>query len=138
MTKEQIYEFIRNNPVCALSTADENIPHVRFMMIYRADKDGIIFTTGEDKDLHRQLERNPLVEMSFYNAEEGIQIRVSGSVDELEDIELKKQVVEDFPFLKEWVDKKGYDVIVAYILSRGKATVWTIETNFAEKEFIDL
>jgi pyridoxamine 5'-phosphate oxidase len=138
MKKEQIYEFIRNNPVCALSTADENVPHVRFIMIYRAEKEGIIFTTGENKDLHRQLDKNPRVEMSFYNAQEGKQIRVSGTVEELEDIALKKQVVEDFPFLKEWVDKEGYDVLVTYRLSGGKATVWTIETNFAEKEFVDL
>ena len=138
MKKEQIYEFVRNNPVCALSTAEENVPHVRFIMIYRADEDGIIFTTGENKDLHRQLKRNPRVEMSFYSPQEGKQIRVAGTVEELEDIVLKKKVVEDFPFLKEWVDREGYDVLVVYRLSGGRATIWTMETNFAQKEYVDI
>ena len=108
------------------------------MMLYRADDDGIIFNTGENKDIHRQLSKNSNVELCFYNAEQGKQVRVSGSVEEIEDLELKKQVVKDFPFLKEWVDKEGYDVLVVYCLKRGKATVWTMETNFKPKEYIQL
>ena len=76
--------------------------------------------------------------MCFYSDEEQKQIRISGTVEELEDIQLKKQVVEDYPFLKEWVDREGYDVLVIYSLKNGKATVWTMETTFAPKEYIDL
>ena len=107
-------------------------------MLYRVDEEGIIFTTGENKDLNHQLQQNPMVEMCFYNAQQGKQIRISGTVEEIETIELKKQVVRDFPFLKEWVDREGYDVLVIYCLKGGRATVWTMETNFAPKEYIDL
>ena len=138
MKKEQILDFINKNPVFALATADENRPHVRYIMMYRADEEGLVFSTGENKDLNKQLKRNPMVEMCFYSNEEQKQIRVSGTVEELEDIALKKQVVEDFPFLREWVDRDGYDVLVIYILKNGKATEWTMETTFAPKEYIDL
>ena len=138
MEKEQIFEFIRKNPVFALATADKNIPHVRYMMIYRAKENGLIFSTGENKDLHRQLQDNPMVEMCFYSHEEQKQIRVSGTVEELEDIELKKQLVKDLPFLKEWVDREGYDVLVTYCIRGGKALEWTMETNFAPKEYNEL
>jgi uncharacterized pyridoxamine 5'-phosphate oxidase family protein len=138
MTKAEIFEFIRNSPVFALATAQENKPHVRMMMLYRADDNGIIFNTGENKDVHRQLSSNENVEMCFYNAEQGKQVRVFGSVEEIEDLELKKQVVKDFPFLKEWVDKEGYDVLVVYCLKHGKATTWTMETNFKPKEYVQL
>ena len=138
MTKSEVFEFIKNNPVFALATAEDNKPHVRMMMVYRADENGIIFNTGENKDVHKQLSGNGNVEMCFYNAEQGRQIRISGSVEEIEDLKLKKQVVKDFPFLKEWVDREGYDVLVAYCLKGGKATVWTMETNFKPKEFIQL
>jgi uncharacterized pyridoxamine 5'-phosphate oxidase family protein len=138
MTKTEIFEFIRNSPVFALATAQDNKPHVRMMMLYRADDNGIIFNTGENKDVHRQLSKNPNVELCFYNAEQGKQVRVSGSVEEIEDLELKKQVVKDFLFLKEWVDREGYDVLVVYCLKRGKATVWTMETTFKPKEYIQL
>jgi uncharacterized pyridoxamine 5'-phosphate oxidase family protein len=138
MTKEEIFEFIRNNPVFALATAENNRPHVRMIMLYRADDNGIIFNTGENKDMHKQLSSNENVEMCFYNAEQGRQIRISGSVEEIEDLELKKQIVKDFPFLKEWVDREGYEVLVVYCLKAGRATDWTMETNFKPKEYIQL
>ena len=138
MTKSEILEFIRKNPVFALATADENGPHVRMMLLYRAGDDGLVFVTGENKDLNKQLTEQPDVEMCFYSQKEGKQIRIGGAVEELEDIELKKQVVRDLPFLKEWVDKEGYDVLVVYCLKHGKATVWTMETNFKPKEYIQL
>ncbi|MHC4570699.1 MAG: pyridoxamine 5'-phosphate oxidase family protein [Planctomycetota bacterium] len=84
MTKKQVFEFIRNNPVFSLATSEENKPHVRTMMLYRADESGIIFTTGENKDVHRQLSANPQVEMCFYSAEEQRQIRIGGTVEVLE------------------------------------------------------
>ncbi len=138
MTKEEVFEFIRKNPVFSLGTADDNKPHVRMMMLYRADEDGIIFNTGENKDVHRQLSANPQVEMCFYSVEEQRQVRIEGTVEVLEDLELKKQVVKDYPFLKEWVDREGYDVLIVYCLRNGRATVWTMETNFKPKEYIHL
>jgi uncharacterized pyridoxamine 5'-phosphate oxidase family protein len=138
MTKPEILEFIRKNPLFALATSDENEPHVRMILMYRADEAGIIFVTGENKDLHKQLTSEPKVEMCFYSPQENKQIRISGTVEELEDQKLKEKVVRDWPFLKEWVDREGYDVLVPYCLKNGKATVWTMETNFKPKEYIQL
>ena len=138
MTKEEVFEFIKANPVCALATAKDNRPFVRMMMLYRADEKGVIFTTGENKDLNRQLQKNPQVELCFYSSEQGKQIRISGTAEVLEDLELKKQVVRDFPFLKEWVDREGYEVLVVYCIEDGVATPWTMETTFKPKEYINL
>jgi uncharacterized pyridoxamine 5'-phosphate oxidase family protein len=138
MTKEEVFEFVGKNPVLGLATADDNKPHVRMMMLYKADENGIIFTTGENKDVHKQLLANPQVEMCFYSAGEQRQVRIGGTVEVLEDLELKKQVVRDYPFLKEWVDREGYDVLIVYCLKAGRATVWTMETNFQPKEYIQL
>lgn len=138
MTKEEVFEFIRKNPVFGLATADDNKPHVRMMMLYRADENGIIFNTGENKDVNRQLSANPQVEMCFYSAEEQRQVRIEGTVEVLEDLELKKQVVKDYPFLKEWVDREGYEVLIIYCLEKGRVTAWTMETNFEPKEYVQL
>jgi uncharacterized pyridoxamine 5'-phosphate oxidase family protein len=138
MTKEQVFEFVRKNPVFALATAEDNKPHVRNMMLYRADENGIIFNTGENKDVHRQLQANPQVELCFYSPDQQLQVRIEGTVEVLEDIELKKQVVEDFPFLKEWVDREGYEVLIVYCLKNSKATIWIMETTFQPKEYIQL
>ncbi|MHC4842950.1 MAG: pyridoxamine 5'-phosphate oxidase family protein [Planctomycetota bacterium] len=138
MTKEEVFEFITKNPVFALATVEDKQPHVRYMMMYRADQNGLIFGTGQQKDVHQQLQTNPQVEMCFHNPDSGKQVRVSGRVEVLDELELKKRIVDDYPFLREWVDSEGYDVLITYRLRGGKATTWTMETNFTPKEYIEL
>ncbi len=138
MDKNEAFRFMRENPAMALATAEEDRPYVRILMLYKADEEGIMFCTGENKDLNRQLRQNPMVEICFVDAKKEKQLRVSGTVEEVEDVELKRQVVRDWPFLKEWVDREGIDVLVLYRLVGGRAIVWTMETNFAPKQFINL
>ena len=138
MTKEEVLEFVTKNPVCSLATVDGHLPRVRMIMLYRADENGIIFCTGRQKALHTQLQTNPAVEMCFYNAEEGRQVRIEGAVEALDDMELKKEVVEKFTFLKPWVESQGYDIMVCYRLKDAKASTWTMETNFEPKTYIPL
>jgi len=138
MTKEEIFEFVTKNPVFSLATIDGSQPRVRMIMLYKADTDGIIFCTGRDKAVHKQLQSNPAAELCFYNAEQGLQVRFEGTVEMLDDLQLKKQVVEAFSFLKPWVESEGYDVMITYRLQNAKATTWTMETNYDAKEYIQL
>ncbi|MBW7989315.1 MAG: pyridoxamine 5'-phosphate oxidase family protein [Planctomycetes bacterium] len=138
MTKEEILEFVTKNPVFSLATSDGNQPHVRMIMIYRADENGIIFTTGRDKDVNKQLSANPAVELCFYNADEGCQVRIEGTVEMLDDLELKMRIVEQFTFLKPWVESEGYEILIPFCLKNGKAIVWTMETNLQPKQYIQL
>jgi pyridoxamine 5'-phosphate oxidase len=137
MNKFEILEFVNRNPVFFLATADGRTPHVRGLMVYRADEGGILFNTGKYKDLHRQLAANPMVELCFWSREENRQVRISGLVELVDDPELKKQIVEKYTFLKPWVEKQGYDGLAPYRLRHGRATVWTMETNFAPKTYVD-
>lgn len=140
MNKNEIFEILNSNPVFHLATVEGNKPHVRGLLLYKADENGIIFHTGKMKDLHKQLTENPQVEMCFNNGnfENLIQIRVNGSVELIEDLELKKEIVENREFLKPWVDQMGYEFLAVYNLKKGAATAWTMKTNFAPKEFIEL
>jgi pyridoxamine 5'-phosphate oxidase len=138
MTKEEVLEFAAKNPVCSLATIDDNRPRVRMIMLYQADENGIIFCTGRQKALNAQLQANPSAEMCFYNAEEGRMVRIEGSVKLLDDLELKKKIVEKFTFLKPWVESQGYDIMVCYRLDNAKATTWTMETNLEPKKYIEL
>jgi len=138
MTKEEVLEFITKNPVFNLATLDGSKPRVRSMMLYKAGEDGIIFTTGRDKDVNKQMQANPAVEMCFYSSDENRQVRIEGAVEMTDDLELKKQIVEAFPFLKPWVEAAGYEVMVPYILKGGKAITWTMETNQEPKKYIQL
>jgi pyridoxamine 5'-phosphate oxidase len=138
MTKEEVFEFVTKNPVFSLATIDGNQPRVRMMMLYKADAYGIIFCTGRNKAVYKQLQSNPATELCFYNADQGLQVRIEGAVEMLDDLELKKQVVEAFSFLKPWVESKGYEAMVTYRLRNARATTWTMETDLEPKKYIPL
>ena len=108
------------------------------MGLYSADDTGIYFHTGESKDLHRQMSRNPMVEMCFYSPKDMMQVRISGTAEFVEDDALKRKMVKDRPFLQKWVDSQGYDSLCVYRVTEGKATAWTMSTNFAGKDYIQL
>lgn len=140
MNKSEIFGFLNANPVFHLATIEGDKPRVRGMLLYSADENGIVFHTGKMRDLHKQLTENPNVEMSFNNGsdENLIQIRVSGTVELVEDLELKKEIVQKREFLKPFVEQMGYEPLAVYRLKNGTASVWAMKTNLAPKKFVEL
>jgi pyridoxamine 5'-phosphate oxidase len=138
MDKSEILAFLNANPSCHLATVEGNKPHVRAIGIYRADESGITIQTSKVKDLYKQLSANPNVELCFNNSKGSMQVRVSGTVELDEDMELKKEILAKRHFLKPLVEKEGYEVLVIYRLKKGAATVWTFPTNLAPKTYIQL
>ncbi len=140
MNKSEIFAFMTANPVFHLATLDKDKPRVRGMLLYRADENGILFHTVKMRDLHRQLYANPNVELSFNNGSEEdlIQVRVSGMVELLEDLELKKEIVRDRDFLKPFVEQAGYDPLAVYRINNGVASIWKMRTNLEPKKIVEL
>lgn len=140
MNKQEVLEFLAANPVFHLATIEAERPRVRGMLLYRASDDGLVFHTGKMRELHAQLTANPNVEMSFNNGshENLVQIRVSGTVELVEDLELKKAIVSERPFLNPLVERLGYDFLAVYRLKNGTASVWTMKENLAPKRLVSL
>jgi len=136
MTKQEIIDFINKNQVCALATTDGLRPYLRQMMTFRADNDGIIFHTGDFKDVYKQLLSNPNVELCF-NAD-NMQLRVSGTAVLLDDIILKDEIIVKRKFLNSIIEKYGYESIKVFRVRTMSATVWTMATNLSGKTYIDL
>jgi uncharacterized pyridoxamine 5'-phosphate oxidase family protein len=140
MDKNEIFTFINEHQACHLATCEDAQPHVRGILVYRADENGIVFHTGTFKDLYRQLIANPQVEFCFTNnsMQNLVQLRVSGQAVPEEDLALKKEIVEKRDFLKPWVEEQGYNSLAVFRLKNGRATVWTMATNFVPKTYINL
>ena len=136
MDKKEILAFIKENPMGNLATAEGSTPHVRGMETYRADENGLIFYTSSTKDVSKQLNANPAVEVCYVS--KGMQVRVSGQVELVKDMDLIKEIVEARPFLKPMVEQHGYDYMAVYCLKNGKATTWSMQDMAAPKTFIDL
>jgi len=138
MNKTEIIAFINQNPRCHLATTEDGQPHCRMVLLYSADDNGIVFHTGKMKDLHNQLSENQKVKFCFSDLEKGIQVRVLGVAKLDEDLELKKEIVSKRDFLKPMIENIGYESFAVYRVVNCKAQVWTMETNFAPKEYIEL
>jgi uncharacterized pyridoxamine 5'-phosphate oxidase family protein len=136
MTPQDIFDFINKNPACSLATCSDGKPYVRGMSIYRADKQGILFSTGAVKDLFKQLQNNSNVEFCFVS--DNTQIRISGVAALENDMELKKEVVSKRPYLQPMIDKFGYAPLAIFRVTKLVATVWTMAANMAPKEYVEL
>jgi pyridoxamine 5'-phosphate oxidase len=121
MDKKEILAFINKNPTAYMATVEGDKPHVRAMGTFRADENGIIFSMQSPKDVYKQLVKNPEVELCYYA--EGVQIRVSGRMEQITDVALKNGIIEKRPFYKPGVEEMGLDYVGAFILKHGKAYV---------------
>jgi len=144
MKKQDIFTLMQKNPVFFLATMDGNLPRVRGMMLYKADKDGILFHTGKMKDVYRQLIANPNAELCFVDSKSGMQVRVSGTLDVVDDNALKDEIAEDPSrgFVKEWRDSGAlepfYENFIVFKMKDGQAKMWTMEENLAPSQVISL
>ncbi|MEI7942080.1 MAG: pyridoxamine 5'-phosphate oxidase family protein [Candidatus Riflemargulisbacteria bacterium] len=143
MNKKEIFELINKNPAFHLATVENDQPRCRSMFLYRADENGIIFHSGIMKPVHQQITKNPKVELCF-NDPQGPQVRVTGTLEIVEDTKLKDEIYEHptRKFLKSWRDSGAlndfYNSFKVYRLKSGKAVSWSREANFAPKEEITL
>jgi uncharacterized pyridoxamine 5'-phosphate oxidase family protein len=137
MNKSEILDFLKANPTCYLATVEGNQPRVRAIGMVSADEDGIILEIGTFKDVYKQMVANPNVELCFFNEKDGIQVRVSGAVVPVDDIELKKKIVVQRPFLKERIAKGGYEAMGVFRL-KGQAYVWSFANNLEPKKYVPL
>lgn len=138
MKKQEIVDFIKAHPICHLATEENGQPHVRGMGIYKVDEKGIIFQTSEVKDLWGQIQKNKRVELCFNDFGKNVQLRVVGVAEEIDDDELRKQVLKDRPFLKPLADEKGLKVIKLFRVVKCKAHLWTMERNLDPKEWVEI
>jgi pyridoxamine 5'-phosphate oxidase len=144
MNKKEIFELINANPGFHLATVEGDQPRCRGMFLYRADDNGIIFHSGSMKSVHGQIVANPKVELCFNDYKNGVQVRVAGKLDIVEDNKLKDEICAhpSRAFLKPWRESgelsNFYEQFKVYRLKNGKAVTWSMATNFAPKEVVVL
>jgi uncharacterized pyridoxamine 5'-phosphate oxidase family protein len=119
--KKEILEFITKNPTAYVATVEGTKPHCRALGTYRADENGIIFSMQSDKNVYKQVMDNPEVEICYYA--DRIQIRITGQMVPVADLDLKKEIAEARPFLKPGVEKNGWDYVGVFRVDNPKAII---------------
>ena len=133
MTMRECISFATEHPVCSLATVDGDQPRVRTFLLWRANEDGFYFETFNPKDVYEQLKNNPKVEICFFNSESDLEkaktMRLTGEVEFLDDPDLKKQLLADWPFLQD-----VEPVVEIFRVHSGEAFFWTMADALKEKE----
>ena len=126
MNKEQIFEFINDNPEFFLATCEGKEPRVRGMRLYQANESGIFFNTSKEKSLCRQLMKNPSVELCFYDGS-CTQVRIRGKAQLVEDPGYKERMCLKNPEMRSFI-LEGQ--IAIYGLKDAKVKVWTMNEDY--------
>ena len=144
MIKQDVYGIMNNNPVFSLATIDNGFPRVRGMLVFSADEKGIIFHIGATRDVYRQIKENPNAELCFIDNAQMRQVRVSGTLEIVNDTDFKDMIAEhpSRGFVKDMRDSMKrqdfYDSFIVLKMQGGKANIWTYENNLGPNLEFDL
>lgn len=139
MNKKEIFNLMNENPAFHLATVEGDQPRVRGMLLFKADENGIIFHTASTKDVFNQIIQNPKAELCFNN-KIGNQIRVTGVLELVEDDKLNEEIYNhpSRQFLRAWKEAGIEDLLKVFRMKNGVAVEWTMQSNFDEKELVEL
>ena len=130
-TYQDVLDFAEKNPVCTLATVEGDQPRVRgFFTVFFAD-DKIYFTTGAPKEVYKQLVKNPKVELCYLTPGFGIMLRISGTIEFVNDRAKKQKLIEEKSYLKDFTPDSPEFILMK--LPHGTARFWTITDNMREK-----
>jgi pyridoxamine 5'-phosphate oxidase len=135
---DECISFAKENPICFIATIEGNQPRVRGFQLWRADKTGLYYSTVAGKDVVKQLTTNPRVEVCFFDSKskDMKQIRITGTAQFVDDLEMKKQLIDARPFLKKagiTPESQGLIIIRVVMVT---AFMWTFSEAMAPKKVV--
>ena len=129
---QEVYNFLKEAGVYYLATVDGDKPKVRPFGTAEIYENHLYIQTGKKKDVFKQIEANPYVELCAFN--NGTWIRVSGKLVLDDRIEAKKDMLDKNPDLRSMYDENDENTAVLYFES-GKAVISSFTSAPKEIEF---
>ena len=123
---EEIYEFLKKCETYYLATIDGDQPRVRPFGTVNIFEGKLYIQTGKVKDVSKQIQKNPKVEICGYK--DGRWIRVAGTLIRDDRVEAKKDMLDKYPYLKSMYSSEDDNTEVLYF----KNAVATI-SSFTEE-----
>jgi pyridoxamine 5'-phosphate oxidase len=139
MTLSECFDFANKNQTCHVATSEGDQPRVRVMRMWYASADGFYFCGLAPKNMWKQMRNNPKVEVCFFNNpaefKDCIAMRVAGKVEFLEDLELKKKVLQERPNYVNYGTGKPEDPTYPVVrIQHGEIWCWTPQYILKESQ----
>lgn len=119
---QEVYEFLKKCGVYYLATVDGDKPKVRPFGTVNIFEGKLYIQTGKVKDVSKQIEKNPNVEISAFNGKEWI--RLAGKLVRDDRIEAKKDMLDKYPELSGMYSPTDNNTEVLYF-TEGTATIYS-------------
>jgi len=129
---KEVQEFLKECGVYYLATVDGNEPKVRPFGTAEIFEDHLYIQTGKNKNVFKQIEKNPNVELCAFK--DGRWIRVSGELIADDRVEAKKDMLDKNPNLRGMYDENDDNTQVLYF-KNGVATFSSFTAPNAVIEF---
>ena len=119
---EEVQEFIKDCGVYFLATVEGNQPRVRPFGTMEIFEGKLYIQTSKTKNVSKQIEKNPLVEICAYK--NGNWLRISGKLVRDDRIEAKRDMLTKNPSLKDLYSETDPNSEVLYF-SEAKAVFYS-------------
>ena len=129
---KEVQEFLKECGVYYLATMDGEQPRVRPFGTAEIYEEHLYIQTGKNKDVYKQIETNPNVEICAFK--DGKWIRISGKLVLDDRIEAKKDMLDKNPSLRGMYDENDDNTAVLYFES-AKAIISSFNEPPKEIEF---
>jgi uncharacterized pyridoxamine 5'-phosphate oxidase family protein len=117
---QEVYEFLKSCGVYYLATIDGDKPRVRPFGTAEIFEDKLYIQTGKKKDVSRQIQANPNVEICAFK--DGKWIRIEGKLVRDDRVEAKKDMLDKNPNLRGMYNENDDNTEVLYF-ENAKATI---------------
>ncbi len=117
---KEVYAFLKKCGVFYVATIDNDKPRVRPFGAVNMFENKIYFQTGKIKNVSKQIEINPNVEITGFV--DGKWIRLEGKLVRDDRIEAKKNMLDNNPELRSMYDENDPNTEVLY-LKDAKASI---------------
>lgn len=119
---KEIYEFLKECGTYFLATCEGDQPRVRAFGTINIFEDKLYIQTGKSKNVSKQIQNNPKVEICGLLKDESKWIRVTGSLKRDDRVIAKKSMLDSYPNLRSMYDENDGNTEVLYF-EKGTATI---------------
>ena len=112
---KEVYDFIKKCGTYYLATVDaEGQPRNRPFGTINIFEDKLYIQTGKSKDVSKQIQKNPKVELCCFDGKTGSWLRLAGQLVRDERREAKADMLEHYPDLKKMYSADDDNTEVLY------------------------
>ncbi len=131
MNLQDCIQFANANPVCYIATVEGDQPRVRAVLAMPADENGFYYALLSFKNVCKQLECNPKMEVCYYNNPPELgqarQMRITGVAELVPDQAMIHRVAQERAAMLEPAMGQPLEPVLAiWRISHGDAHFWTV------------